>query len=188
MNTNTANNTNKMNTFFPQVKTNFKRSLIETPNQTTKNFGVKCSRKKTSNTISIAKELKNKNFSIYSYESQAYNALAKKYNCSPIKFNIFCINYLINNVPCRLVSKFKETMIIGYIDEFLKRKYSFKECKERIPKFYLYYKHYSIFFGVPFFVNNSFNVMIQKNGEKKARIYYKNHYQNGESWMRGMKI
>ena len=53
--------------------------------------------------------------------------------------------------------------------------------KEWIPKLYLYYKHYSIFFGQPFFKNFWFNKLIQKNGEKKARIYYKNHYQNGES-------
>jgi hypothetical protein len=72
-------------------------------------------------------------------------------------------------------------MITDYIDEFLKRKYSIKESEERIPKFYLYYKHYSIFFGQPFFTDFSFNILLQKNGEKKARIYYKKHYQNGES-------
>ena len=153
----------------------------ESPTKLPNNFVLKCSRKKTVNKVSLLKEFRINRFNLKSYEGQVYKTLSKKYNSSPNKYNILCINQLINNVPCRLVSKFKETMIVGYIDEFLKRKYSFKECKERIPKFYLYYKHYSIFFGVPFFVNNSFNVMLQKNGEKKARIYYKNHYQNGES-------
>ncbi len=74
-------------------------------------------------------------------------------------------------------------MILDYLDEFLRRNYQIKEIKERIciPKLYLYYKHYSIFFGQPFFKNFRFNKLIQKNGEKKERIYYKNHYQNGES-------
>jgi len=94
---------------------------------------------------------------------------------------MLCINHLLRNSNCRLVSVFKERMIIDYIDEFLKRIYNLKESKERIPKFYLYYKHYSIFFGQPFFTDFDLNLILQKNGEKKARIYYKNQYQNGES-------
>lgn len=35
--------------------------------------------------------------------------------------------------------------------------------------------------GNLFFTDFSFNIILQKSGEKKARIYYKNHYQNGES-------
>ena len=118
---------------------------------------------------------------LISFEIKAYKNLSKTYNFTIDKYNLLCINYLLSNRSCRLVSVFKEKMIIDYIDEFLKRKYSFKESKERIPKFYLYYKHYSIFFGQPFFNDFSFNEILQKNGEKKARIYYKNHYQNGES-------
>ena len=117
----------------------------------------------------------------YKYESIAYNNLIKKYNYTPNKYNLLCVYNLLNNTYCRLVSEFKEKMILDYVDEFLKRNYTKKETKERIPKLYLYYKHYSIFFGQPFFKNFKFNKLIQKNGEKKARIYYKNHYQNGES-------
>ena len=111
----------------------------------------------------------------------AYNNLIKKYNFNADKYNLLCVNYLLNNTYCHLVSQFKEKMITDYINEFLRRQYTMKEIKERIPKFYLYYKHYSIFFGQPFIKNFNFNKLIQKNGEKKARIYYKNHYQNGES-------
>ena len=117
----------------------------------------------------------------YKYESIAYNNLIRKYNYTPNKYNLLCIYNLLNNTNCHLVSEFKEKMILDYVDEFLKRNYKIKEVKERIPKLYLYYKHYSIFFGQPFFKNFKFNKLIQKNGEKKARIYYKNHYQNGES-------
>ena len=115
------------------------------------------------------------------FEKIAYNNLIKKYNYNNDKYNLLCVNYLLNNAYCHLVSEFKEKMISDYINEFFKREYKLKDIKERIPKFYLYYKHYSIFFGLPFFKNFKFNKLIQKNGEKKARIYYKNHYQNGES-------
>ena len=115
------------------------------------------------------------------FEKIAYNNLIKKYNYNNDKYNLLCVNYLLNNAYCHLVSEFKEKMISDYVNEFFKREYKLKDIKERIPKFYLYYKHYSIFFGLPFFKNFKFNKLIQKNGEKKARIYYKNHYQNGES-------
>ena len=144
------------------------------------NNTIKCTRKKnTSNKASKPqKSKKNKN---NKYLYLAYNNLYKKYNYTFKRYNLLCINYLLSNKSCRLVSIFKEKMITDYIDEFLKRKYSIKESEERIPKFYLYYKHYSIFFGQPFFTDFSFNILLQKNGEKKARIYYKKHYQNGES-------
>ena len=138
---------------------------------------IKCSRKKA-NKISKSEKSKNfKNNCLLSIEYLAHKNLSKRYNYTKDKYNLLAINFLLSNKTCRMVSLFKEEMITDFVDEFLKRKYSFKESKERIPKFYLYYKHYSIFFGQPFFTNFSFNVLLQKNGEKKARIYYKNHYQ-----------
>ena len=115
------------------------------------------------------------------YESIAYNNLRNKYNFTADNYNILCINNLLNHKHCQLVSEFKEKMIVNYITEFLKREYTMKEIKKRIPKFYSYYKHYTIFFGLPFFKNFVFDKILQKNGEKKARIYFKIHYQNGES-------
>ena len=151
-------------------------------NVNSSNNTIKCSRKKTINKNSKSQKPKNSKKNILTlFEVHAYNNMSKKYNYTLDKYNLLCINHLLGNRSCRLVCIFKEKMITDYIDEFLKRKYSFKESKERIPKFYLYYKHYSIFFGQPFFCNFYFNMILQKNGEKKARIYYKNHYQNGES-------
>lgn len=118
---------------------------------------------------------------LLSIEKSSYQKLHKKYFVPNTQFDLFCCNCLIKNAACSLVSQFKENMVLDYLDEFLKRSYILKESKERIPKFYLYYKHYSIFFGQPFFSNLPLNKMLQRNGEKKARIYYKNHYQNGES-------
>ena len=115
------------------------------------------------------------------YESIAYNNLIKKYNYTPDKYNILCADNLINNKCSHLVCEFKEQIIINCISEFLKREYTIKEIKERIPMFDLYYRNYSIFFCRPFFKNLLFNYLIRKNGEKKARLYFKNFCLNGES-------
>ena len=162
-----------------RTETQLKNRKINTERNKDKNI-------KTNNIMQHLKKCKNiynKNFSknLLSYEIIAYNTLVKKYNSNQDKFNLLCVNYLLNNTYCHLVSEFKEKMISDYINEFFKKGYKMKDIKERIPKFYLYYKHYSVFFGQPFFKNFKFNKLIQKNGEKKARIYYKNHYQNGES-------
>ena len=190
MNSNSSlNNDNQNNTVLTrQTKKNQEKNKKEDKFQgTTINVNyplnkTKNTRKKTYNKESKSQKVKNKkNNFLFSFESQVRNNLYKKYNLTQKKYNLLCVNYLLSNATCRLVSIFKEKMIIDYVDEFLKRKYSIKESKERIPKFYLYYKHYSIFFGLPFFTDFSFNVILQKSGERKARIYYKNHYQNGES-------
>ena len=193
MNSNSSSNNNQKNISISdrQTKNNQEKKIkdnispVGSPFSTNTNLNyainntIKCTRKKNnSNKVSKSqkpKKIKNK------YQYIAYTNLSKKYNFTLKKYNLLCINYLLSNKSCRLVSIFKEKMITDYIDEFLKRKYSIKESEERIPKFYLYYKHYSIFFGQPFFTDFSFNILLQKNGEKKARIYYKKHYQNGES-------
>ena len=99
------------------------------------------------------------------YESIAYNNLIKKYNYTSDKYNILCIDNLINNKCSHLVCEFNEQIIINYISEFLKSEYTIKEIKERIPIFDLYYRNYSIFFCRPFIKNLSFNYLIRKNGE-----------------------
>ena len=107
--------------------------------------------------------------------------IRKKYNCTPTKYENYIIDYLLNNADCHLVSIFKEKMLTDYIDEFLRRKYSIIECKERIPKFAIYYKNYLQFFCKPTYNNFKFNDLIQNYGEKKAELYYKDHYQGGIS-------
>ena len=72
-------------------------------------------------------------------------------------------------------------MLTDYIDEFLRREYKINESKERIPKFSVYYKNYLQFFCKPTYNNFKFNELIQNYGEKKAELYYKDHYQGGLS-------
>ena len=105
--------------------------------------------------------------------------IRKNYNCTPVKYENYIVEYLLNNADCHLVSIFKEKMLTDYVDEFLRREYNINECKERIPKFSIYYKNYLQFFCKPTYNNFKFNDLIQNYGEKKAELYYKDHYQGG---------
>ena len=107
--------------------------------------------------------------------------IRKKYNCTPTKYENFIVDYLLNNADCHLVSIFKEKMLTDYVEEFLRRIYKISESKERIPKFSIYYKNYLQFFCKPTYNNFKFNDLIQNYGEKKAELYYKDHYQGGLS-------
>ena len=111
----------------------------------------------------------------------ANTKIQKKYNCTPKQYDNIIVDYLLNNADCHLVSIFKEKMLTDYVDEFLRRQYNIDECNERIPKFSVYYKNYLQFFCKPTYNNFQFNDLIQNYGEKKAEIYYKDHYQGGLS-------
>ena len=49
------------------------------------------------------------------------------------------INDLVYNEPTRLVSVFKDYLILDDINEFLKRPYTNEEQKIRLPKFCQFY-------------------------------------------------
>ena len=124
---------------------------------------------------------------VYNYNIHKDNKLyliqknLKKYNYNKQKYELLLISQLLCNANCRLVSIFKERMITDYVDEFLHRKYATEESRERLPKFYKYYKNYLVFFCKPIFKDFDFNKLIQNNGEKKAELYYKNNYQQAKS-------
>ena len=118
---------------------------------------------------------------LYILEILSKFKISTKHNCTDENLNKYIANILIDNVDCHMVSIFKENMLTDYIDEFLRRIYKPRESKERIPKFSKYYKNYLMFFCKPTFRNFAINKIINKNGEKKAEIYYKNNYQGGKS-------
>ena len=109
----------------------------------------------------------------------AHLKLKKRYNCTPSKYDSYILDYLLNNLDCHIVSIFKEKMLTDYIEEFLRRKYNYVECSQRIPKFSVYYKNYLNFFCKPIYNSFKFNKIIQNYGEKKAELYYKQNYQGG---------
>jgi hypothetical protein len=67
-------------------------------------------------------------------------------------------------------------MIWDFIEEYLKRFYSYKESQERLPRIANYYKNYLKFFCSPFFKDFKKNEMVQIYGDDKAKAYYKNNY------------
>ena len=130
--------------------------------------------KKSKNNLSLKDYIKKLNY-------LSNLKIHKKYNCTPSQYENYVVEYLINNADCHLVSVFKEKMLTDYIDEFLRREYNISESKERIPKFSLYYKNYLQFFCKPTYNCFKYNDLIQNYGEKKAELYYKDHYQGGLS-------
>jgi hypothetical protein len=107
--------------------------------------------------------------------------LKQKYDCNKKKYELFLVDYLLNNANCHMVTVFKDKMISDYIEEFMHRKYDKNECEERMPKYYYYYKNYLNFFCKPTFKDMKLNEIIQNNGEKKAELYYKKNYLNAKS-------
>ena len=100
----------------------------------------------------------------------------KKHNSTPNIKNTMLINDLIESKENHFVAVFKDYLISDYIEEFLKRYYSFEEALVRLPKFYNYYKNYLLFFCKPTFRENFLNDIIQNYGECKAELYYNDNY------------
>ena len=129
----------------------------------------------------ISNNLSKKEKCLHIVEILSKSKLNEKHNCTIEYFSKFITNKLIDDANCRLVSLFKESMLSDYIDEFLRRIYKPKECRERLPKFAKYYKNYLQFFCKPIFRDFRINKIIDRNGEKKAEVYYKNNYQGVKS-------
>ena len=137
---------------------------------------------KGSNTISflnlpfnklILKSNKTQNENVLKFNiKNRINKNLKKYNSNKLTNRIYPINDLIESKNCHLVAVFKDYLISDYIDEFLRRFYSKKEIKERLPKFESYYKNYLTFFCKPTFSDFFANDIIQSYGEAQAEIYY----------------
>ena len=109
------------------------------------------------------------------------NNQLQKYNSTPEEKNIMIINDIIETKTNHFLAVFKDFLITDYVDEFLKRYFTFDECEELIPKFFLYYKNYLKFFCRGFFIDFKANKIIQDNGEFQAELYYNNNYGGKEN-------
>lgn len=106
--------------------------------------------------------------------------LHKKYNTDETKYNKILITNLMMNKNSHYVATYKNYLITDFVDEYLKRFYSFEECFDRLIQMYTYYKNYHSFFGYPTFCDVSLSKMIHNNGEIKAELYYKCNYPNAK--------
>ena len=110
---------------------------------------------------------------------RAHIRLYKKYNCSNEKYELIIVKHLLNNANTHLVSVFKDHMIMDYKEEFLRRYYNLYECTQRIPEFSIYYHNYLLFFCKPIISNLILNDILLDFEEKKAELYYKKNFVNG---------
>ena len=99
----------------------------------------------------------------------------KKYNSLPQTKNVMAINNLIKCKSCHFLAKFKDFLIIDYVEEFLRRLYFKKESIERIPKIYIYYKNYLKFFCKPTFIVSFANEILKNYSDLNAEYFYKNN-------------
>ena len=116
-------------------------------------------------------KLKKKFFNLYTINLQL-----QKHNSNPLKKNIMIINNIIETKTNHFLAVFKDFLITDYVDEFLKRYFTTKECYELIPKFYIYYQNYLKFFCRGFFIDFIGNKIIQDYCECQAELYYNNNY------------
>ena len=110
---------------------------------------------------------------------RAHIRLYKKYNCLNEKYELIIVKHLLNNANTHLMSVFKDHMIMDYKEEFLRRYYNLYECTQRIPEFSIYYHNYLLFFCKPIISNLILNDILLDFEEKKAELYYKKNFVNG---------
>lgn len=102
----------------------------------------------------------------------------KKYNLDKHKFNKSIINNIIIHRHIHYISLLNDKIIINDKSEYLKRYYFIKEIIKKLPKFYLYYKNYFIFFLKPTLSDFSFHDLLRKTFGKQADIFYNNKLKN----------
>ena len=111
----------------------------------------------------------------------SYKVLEAKHNSTPELYLKKTLNILIKKRKCHLLAYFNEISICTTtLRDFLKRFYTYKESKERIPKYVSYYKNYLIFFCRPYFTNYFINKKMVKHMEKVAQIFYNENYADEE--------
>ena len=107
----------------------------------------------------------------------SYRILEAKHNSTPELYLKKCLNILIKKKKSHLLAYINEMHITtGTLKEYLKRFYTYKEVKERIPKYVSYYKNYLTFFCRPFFVNYTLNKKMVRHMEKVAQVFYNENY------------
>lgn len=127
----------------------------------------------------ITSWINNKESSLNQYPSLLYllkTRLYYKYNCKPENFFSKQITNLIKGNKTHQVSIFKDQMIFDFTVEFLRRLYQLIEIKDRLRKLPSFYLKYLVFFCKPIFRKAIINKAIHKYYEKKAEVYYLEHY------------
>ena len=102
--------------------------------------------------------------------------LILKYNVLPYEYNSIQLDHFINGKYCRALASFKEQLMFNYIEEFLKRYYTYQETAKKLPLFYEFYKSYLKFFCSPTLSDLNLNELIESTVEKKAKAFYNENF------------
>ena len=111
----------------------------------------------------------------------SFKILEAKHNSTPELYLKKKLNILIKRKKCHYLADFNERILSeNQLRDYLKRYYSYKETKERIPKYVSYYKNYLTFFCRPFFVSYIINKKMVRHMEKVAQVFYNENYAEEE--------
>ena len=107
--------------------------------------------------------------------------LYKKYSKNTCRlYNTKTVNNLLILSKMRIVSLFKEAIIMNFQKEFVKKYYPLNESYKRLHKIFDYYVNYLKFFCCPFFRKFYFDNKIQNMNDLKADIFYRENYVNDD--------
>lgn len=112
-----------------------------------------------------------------SIQSLSYTILSA-HSIPKNQFNIYVISSILNEKTNHYNSMFNDMKTFISPIEYLKRYYITKESKERLSKYFCYYKNYLHFFCRPNISDLKMNSVMMKNMEKVAQVFYNNNYNN----------
>ena len=98
----------------------------------------------------------------------AYTKLFKKYSSGNYSFNKICINNLVFNENCLVVSRFKDFLILDDNTDFFRRFYCMKDCIKRLNRILYFYEKYSKIF--PNYLVLKENKYLYRNIRKKQKM------------------
>ena len=129
-------------------------------------------------TIKKMKKTHNNNNNIFfNLRIISFKILDAQYNMTPELYQQKIIFNLVRNKKGHLLSHYHEILLFeNSLIEFLKKSYKYKECMNKIPKYYNYYKNYLKYFCHPIFVDFTINKKMVKHMEKNAQVFYNKNY------------
>jgi hypothetical protein len=96
------------------------------------------------------------------------NSNLSKYNSKPSEVDYKAVNDIIYDEKKRLVSIFKDYLLLDEVSEFLKRYYLIKESPQRISKICEYYEKFA--YTVPNYANVKQQNILIKNIKRKRKV------------------
>ena len=135
-------------------------------------------------------KLKSNNDSSYlrQYKKYFQKKLSIKYNILPKEYTLIELENFIKAKYCHSLAKFKEDILYNLDQEFLTKFYRKKESLVKIPLFSEFYKTYLSFFCSPTLSELNLNELIEEMVERKAKVFYQDHYDDEKEEKKEKKI